>query len=245
MPRDSALLYPAKPLAPLLQAATVLLLRDSGQGLEVLMTRRSSQASFAPGAYVFPGGGIEADDEKYASTQQLAGIQTAQSATKLVAKRATQSLLHTTWALAAIRESFEELGIALAKNAAGEWISQRAIAALDRHANFYAQMRAGGFQLAADEVHLLAHWLTDRDMPKRFEVPFLVARVPQGQSAIPDEKEQFAPEWVRPKDALSRHDAGQFLMIFPTIRTLQRLAAYETVDAVLGACTSGHPLWTS
>ena len=245
MPRDSALLYPAKPLARMLQAATVLLLRDGGQGLEVLMTRRSMQASFAPGAYVFPGGGIEPDDEKYASIEQLAGIHTAQIATELVAKRATQSAQHTTWALAAIRESFEELGIVLAKDASGGWINQRSIAALDRHANFYAQMRTGGFQLVADEVYLLAHWLTDRDMPKRFEVPFLVARVPQGQSAIADEKEQFAPEWVRPKDALSRHDAGQFLMIFPTIRTLQKLAAYETVDAVLSACASGHPLWTS
>lgn len=245
MPRDSALLHPAKPLAPLLQAATVLLLRDGAQGLEVLMTRRSMQASFAPGAYVFPGGGIEADDEKYASNQQVAGVEPAQGAIKSVVSRATQSTLHTTWALAAIRESFEELGIVLAKDTSGAWINQQQIASLNRNANFYTQMISGGFRLAASEVFLLAHWITDRDMPKRFDVPFLVARMPAGQMPVADEKEQFAPEWIAPKDALLKHAAGQFLMIFPTIRTLQKLADYRNADEVLQACADEKPLWTS
>jgi glyoxylase-like metal-dependent hydrolase (beta-lactamase superfamily II)/8-oxo-dGTP pyrophosphatase MutT (NUDIX family) len=245
MPRDAALLYPPKPLAPLLQAATVLLLRDGAQGLEVLMTRRSLQASFAPGAYVFPGGGIEPDDEKYALNKPIAGIESAQAATKFIVSRTTQTTQHITWALAAIRESFEELGIVLAKQSSGEWVSQAQVYALDRHAHFYTQMLAKGFQLAANEVFLLAHWLTDRDMPKRFEVPFLVARMPAGQTPVADDKEQFAPEWVRPQDALARHEAKQFFMIFPTIRTLQKLEAYKTVDDVLKACSSEQALWTS
>ncbi|MFM2035495.1 MAG: Hydroxyacylglutathione hydrolase, partial [Pseudomonadota bacterium] len=62
MIRPSQLLHPARTPAPTRAAATVLLLRDSPQGLEVLMTRRSATASFAPGAYVFPGGGIDAAD---------------------------------------------------------------------------------------------------------------------------------------------------------------------------------------
>jgi recombination protein RecT len=245
MTRDAALLYPPKPLAPLLQAATVLLLRDSAQGLEVLMTRRSMQASFAPGAYVFPGGGIELDDQKYASNQPVAGIEYARSAIDFVVSRNTQSQQHTGWALAAIRESFEELGIVLAKQSTGQWVSQAQVSALNRHANFYTQMQANGFQLAAHEVHLLAHWITDRDMPKRFEVPFLVARMPESQTPVADEKEQFAPEWVRPQDALARHEAKQFFMIFPTVRTLQKLADYTMVDEVLQACASEKPLWTS
>ncbi len=245
MTRDTALLYPPKPLAPLLQAATVLLLRDGSQGLEVLMTRRSMQASFAPGAYVFPGGGIELDDEKYASNRAVAGIKSAQSATDFIVARSSQSQQHSSWALAAIRESFEELGIVLAKQSNGEWVSQAQVSALNRHANFYAQMHAQGFQLAANEVYLLAHWITDRDMPKRFEVPFLVARMPAGQTPVADDKEQFAPEWVRPQDALARFEAKQFFMIFPTIRTLQKLCEHTTVDDVLKACASEKPLWTS
>ena len=62
MPRQSQLLHPARPPVATRAAATVLLLRDTPDGLEVLMTRRSSTASFVPGAYVFPGGGIDAAD---------------------------------------------------------------------------------------------------------------------------------------------------------------------------------------
>ena len=62
MARSSQLLYPQREPAPLLPAATVLLLRDGQSGVEVLMTRRSAKASFAAGAYVFPGGGIDAAD---------------------------------------------------------------------------------------------------------------------------------------------------------------------------------------
>ena len=93
---------------------------------------------------------------------------------------------------------------------------------------------------------MLAHWITDRDLPRRFDVPFLVARMPEGQTPVADEAEQFEPVWVRPQDALSRHEAGQFFIIFPTIRTLERLKAYPTVDAVLTACAeTEEPLWTS
>jgi glyoxylase-like metal-dependent hydrolase (beta-lactamase superfamily II) len=69
--------------------------------------------------------------------------------------------------------------------------------------------------------------------------------MPEGQTPIADEKEQFAPEWLSPQDALSRHADGDFFMIFPTIRTLQRIAAYAKVDEVLQACAEGKPLWTS
>jgi glyoxylase-like metal-dependent hydrolase (beta-lactamase superfamily II) len=70
--------------------------------------------------------------------------------------------------------------------------------------------------------------------------------MPEGQTPVADESEQFEPVWVRPQDALERHAAGQFFIIFPTIRTLERLKAFATVDAVLQACAlNDEPLWTS
>lgn len=230
MTRLSQLLHPHRPPAPALPAATVLLLRDGAQGIEVLMTRRSPKASFAPGAYVFPGGGIDALDA------QSHGA---------AARRTTQSDEQLTEAIAAIRESFEELGVLLARHADGRWAGAGDIAALDRHAPFAAQCQALGLQLAADGVFTLARWITDRDLPKRFDVPFLVARMPEGQTPVADEAEQFEPQWVRPQDALERHAAGGFFMIFPTIRTLQRLAQFKRVDDVLAACSTEAPLWTS
>ena len=230
MTRASQLLHPQRAPAPACPAATMLLLRDGGQGLEVLMTRRSSQASFAPGAFVFPGGTIDAQDRQ---------------AHALAARRATQEDEQLTQAIAAIRESFEELGVLLARRADGRWAAACDIAALDRRAPLAAQCAQHGLTLAADGVFTLARWITDRDLPRRFDVPFLVARMPAGQTPVADEAEQFEPVWVRPEEALARHAAGQFFIIFPTIRTLERLARFADVAAVLAACAGEAPLWTS
>ncbi len=120
------------------------------------------------------------------------------------------------------------------------------MAALDLGAAFGQQCQARGLILATEGVYQLAHWITDRDLPRRFDVPFLVARMPVGQEPRADEAEQFEPVWIRPSDALARHEAGDFFIIFPTIRTLQRLGSHATVDSVLQACAaSGGPLWTS
>ena len=115
MVRSTQLLHPPHTPTRLLSAATVLLLRDGPQGLEVLMTRRAMTASFAPGAYVFPGGGIDAADT---------------AAHAHAKRRATQSDTHLTPAIAAIRESFEELGILLARHPNGQMASADDIAAL-------------------------------------------------------------------------------------------------------------------
>ena len=194
------------------------------------MTRRSMTASFAPGAYVFPGGGIDAADS---------------AAHAHSTRRSTQSDLHLTQAIAAIRESFEELGVLLARHADGRHINTADIAALARDAPFAEQCQARGLTLAGADVYVLAHWVTDRDLPRRFDVPFLVARMPEGQEPVADESEQFEPEWICPADALARHAAGKFFIIFPTIRTLERLQHHATVDVVLNACAGEMPLWTS
>ena len=231
MPRLNQLLHPQRDPATPRPAATVLLLRDSDAGIEVLMTRRSMTASFAPGAYVFPGGGVDLLD---AATHVHAS------------RRATQIDLHLTQAIAAIRESFEELGVLIAKRSDGTCATQEDITAIDRKQPFAAQCAARGLTLCGADVFVLAHWITDRDLPRRFDVPFLVARMPEGQTPVADETEQFEPVWVRPVDALTRHAAGTFFIIFPTIRTLERLKDFASVDTVLHACAeTEQPLWTS
>ena len=230
MVRANQLLYAPQKPAELRSAATVLLLRDTPQGIEVLMTRRSTTASFAPGAYVFPGGGIDAADAQ-AHAQST--------------RRTGQTDLHLTQAIAAIRESFEELGVLLARRPDGSHADALDIAALDRKAPFARQCAERGLVLAGGDVFVLAHWVTDRDLPRRFDVPFLVARMPDGQEPVADDAEQFEPVWIRPAAALAKHKAGDFFIIFPTIRTLERLQAYANVAAVLQACALEKPLWTS
>lgn len=231
MPRPSQQLHPHREPAPARLAATVLLLRDGAKGLEVLMTRRSNVASFVPGAYVFPGGGVDAADAQHHH---------------LTTRRAGQHDEPLTEAIAAIRESLEELGVLLARHPDGRWADQQDINTLDRQHDFFAQVAARGLTLAADKVFVLARWTTDRQLPRRYEVPFLVASMPEGQTPVADESEQFEPVWLRPFDALVRHAEGNFFMIFPTIYTLERLRNFKDVAAVLQACAESEaPLWTS
>jgi glyoxylase-like metal-dependent hydrolase (beta-lactamase superfamily II)/8-oxo-dGTP pyrophosphatase MutT (NUDIX family) len=230
MPRQNQLLHPPHVPAPTRAAATLLLLRDGADGIEVLLTRRSASARFAPGAYVFPGGAIDPEDGQCHA---------------LAARRAGQDDAQLMQAVAAIRESFEELGLLLARHADGRWADQQDIAALDRQGPFAAQCAARGLTLAADQVHWLVHWITDRDLPIRFDVPFMVARMPEGQQPVADGTEQFEPVWLRPQDALARHAAGQLHMIHPTIHTLDWLGRHASVDEVLALSASEQPLWTS
>ena len=166
-----------EPVAPR-QAATVLLLRDEDGQLEVLMTQRSHTASFAPGVYVFPGGGVDKGE---------------------------------TYEQAAVRECIEELSVTP----------------------------------DIDLLRLQAIWTTDRDMSKRFVVKFYVAPMPEGQTPVADEQEQFLPTWVKPAQALAMHSVKQFPMIFPTIRTLEWLAKFDDTAAVMAHCDANVPHWDS
>lgn len=234
MPRTEKQLHPwREPVTPR-PAATILLLRDGESGLEVLMTRRSASASFAPGAYVFPGGALDAAD----------GSEQAKALSNV---RPTQGDEQRAFSVAAIREAFEELGILLACRPDGSTASQADVDSLDRSqsADFLAQLERHGYRMAVDQVYWLCQWITDRDLPKRFDARFYVAPMPGGQHPVADEGEQFEPVWISPKHALERHERGDFFMIFPTIRTLRRLAAFADVEAVLASCASDKPLWVS
>ncbi|WP_429469315.1 MBL fold metallo-hydrolase [Paraburkholderia sp. WSM4175] len=234
MVRPEQRLHPQRqPVAPR-PAATMLLLRDAqyerSRAIEVLMTRRSAQASFAPGAFVFPGGAIDPSDGRIAGG---------------VRRRPAQDDIQAVQAVAAIRETFEELGVLLAWRHDGDFVDDHDIARLDRATAIEDHCSQHGLTLAADRVYPFAHWVTDRDLPRRFDVQFFVARMPVGQTAVADGAEQFEPVWVRPDDALARYASGDFTMIFPTVRTLERLRPFNSVDALLTACSSERSLWSS
>jgi len=163
--------------------------------------------------------------------------------------RPNQSDEDQRYAVAAIREAFEELGILLATTGAGPdaFAPQSLVDQLDRSskADFLGQVRAHGLTLAVDRIGWLAHWITDRDLPKRFDARFLVARTPPGQEPAADNSEQFEPVWVSPSEALRRHEAGEFAMIFPTIRTLRWMTGWPSADALISACMAGGPRWIS
>ena len=216
-------------------AATLILLRDTSAGIAVLMTRRSAQASFAPGVYVFPGGTLDAADS-------------SEAARHLLQTRPDQDAAEQHHAAAALRETFEELGILLAhEQASGRAVDPARVSTLQRDPDtaFYAQLEAAGLRLAVDQTAWFSHWITDRDLPRRFDVRFLVAPMPAGQIACADEQEQFEPTWIAPAEALARHEAGRFDLIFPTLRTLRQLARFASTAEVLAFCRAQSSVYTS
>ena len=119
MVRPAQQLHEWREPAPLRPAATILLLRDAAPGIEVLMTRRSLKASFAPGAYVFPGGALDPADQSPA-------------ARAVSRSRPDQHDEILSYATAAVREAFEELGVLLANQANSEPVPAAAAAHHDR-----------------------------------------------------------------------------------------------------------------
>ena len=235
MTRTSQLLHAQRQPVPARAASTALFVRDAPdrQGapgatrLEVLMSRRSDKARFAANHFVFPGGSIDAADALH--HDQLD-------------KRPAQTTDELTYAQAAIRESLEEMGVLLARHADGSWATQAEIAQIDRSQPLLPQCQQLGLTLAADALWPLARWTAALEIPIRFDVPFLVARMPEGQTPVTDDAEQFEPLWIHPADAITRDAAGEMTLMFPTRTTLQRLAHYPTVAALIAALQAGM-LW--
>ena len=189
MVRPALQLYPRRQPVEPRPAATLLWLRASAAGPEVLLTRRSPKASFLPGVFVFPGGRIDDEDAR---------------AHDLVHGATGAARRHLTAALAALRESFEELGVLHAVRADGAPLAGPGLAAIRRDQPLYPQLRERGLKLAATEVRTLARWTTDRDIgPRRFSTAFLIARVPEGQTPVADDAEQFEPVWLRAEPRLA------------------------------------------
>lgn len=199
------------------------------------MTRRSATANFAPGAYVFPGGTLDAADRSAA----------ARSVSRA---RPEQDDDQRSFSTAAVREAFEELGILLAWNRGTVSACAPELASrLDRstEGDFFARMAEAGLELALDQAYWLSHWITDRDLPRRFDVRFFVAPMPSGQHPIADGTEQFEPVWVEPAAALERHERGEFNIIFPTVRTLRQLRRFHRVDQVIDHCLTQPKVYFS
>lgn len=228
-------------------AATVMVVRDRPGGhpagpLEVLMLRRSLAADFVGGAHVFPGGAVDPQDASDAAASLCDGLDDAGASRILGVESGGLGY----W-VAAVRECFEEAGVLLAcRGNAGPAVSfadPAEAARFLRHrqnlnsgrANFLGVLEAEGLRLALRAIRYVAHWITPEGSPRRYDTRFFVAAAPEGQTPAHDAAETISDVWIRPADALASHEAGEMTMILPTIRSLERLAAFPTAAAALEA----------
>lgn len=213
-------------------AATVVLLRDTPAGrMEALLMRRHRRSGFVPGAWVFPGGRVDPADADPALHGRIRGLSRP--------IRPAPAF----WA-AALREQFEETGVLMARDTGGAWSPD---AASD------ARMESLRQRLMEDEMGLLevveqlgvepdarrmvhiAHWVTPIVEPRRYDTHFFAAALPEGRTEMVDRREMTEAAWLEPAAALERFEAGTLPMVFPTVKTLETLASFRTVTAVLDA----------
>jgi 8-oxo-dGTP pyrophosphatase MutT (NUDIX family) len=149
------------------QAASLIVLRDSPEGPEVLLVQRNPEQRFMGGAWVFPGGAVHEDDGDHART--------------------------------ALREAEEESGLTLEE----------------------------------DALVAFSRWITPQMVKVRFDTWFYVARAPAGAEPVCDGSECVDARWIRPADALAAGERGELELVFPTIKHLEQLAEFESVDHAL------------
>jgi 8-oxo-dGTP pyrophosphatase MutT (NUDIX family) len=226
---------------PLRDAATVMLVRDGAQGVEVFMLRRNLNSDFVGGAYVFPGGAVDDHDRHENLDPVCRGRSDAEASQQLGIERGGLAY----W-VAAIRESFEEAGVLLAYDHDDHVIRLDEPGTKERYVEHRRAVDTGErrlvdicedehLQLAVDRMYYFSHWITPEGAPRRYDTRFFVARAPEAQEPLHDDHEVIANLWIRPSVALERHRAGEFDLIFPTMRSLQALERFATADDVLAA----------
>jgi 8-oxo-dGTP pyrophosphatase MutT (NUDIX family) len=224
---------PAEPVEPL-PSSTVILLRDAtgvDGPFQVLMLERHGSVTF-PGAHAFPGGVVDPGDHEVPASLP-AGQAWAPDG------EGDQPADALPYWVAGVREVFEEVGILLAADEAGPLEGElpaevRALRGrLHAGEPFGALLGARGLRLATEGLCYFARWITPQRNPRRFDTRFLVGRVPLGQEACADGTETVHCEWHTPAAALAAFERGAIRLIPPTVHTLDDLAAFPSVDAVL------------
>lgn len=224
-------------------ASTILLLRDNAttKEIEVFMMVRHYEIDFNSGALVFPGGSVDKNDKEIIATPGLySGGEGLDEAA-------------LSFRIAAIRETFEESGILLARpkgsndlvdaGRAREIEAAHRAALCESKTTFLQVLTDGGLVLALDELVPYAHWITPEGMPKRFDTWFFLAAAPPEQLGAHDGKESTDSIWVSPREALEGGESGRFKLPFPTTRNLIRLGKQPDVRAALSDM-QGKPIVT-
>lgn len=184
-------------------SATVLLIRE-GAPWELLLVHRPGGADFAPGAYVFPGGTVHADDRSFSDEIRAA----------------------------AVRELFEEAGILLARKGtrfarASDCEKLRQLTqpgmAFDR------ALGELGLVPAFDRLVPFARWVTPAQLRRRFDARFFLARLPAGQSVRPQEGEVTDWLWVAPQRALEN---PEITLVYATRVVLESVADTKNLSAL-------------
>jgi 8-oxo-dGTP pyrophosphatase MutT (NUDIX family) len=226
---------------PVRDAATVVMLRDGPNGLEVFLIKRHGLSDVLGGAYVFPGGKVDAGDALIDAPSQLdsAGEQLHAALGEPELPQAGAARYY----VAALREAFEETGVLFA-HGADSATAARATALVREGASFGAAVAQLGLRLATSELSPWVRWITPKlaaVSSKRFDTRFFLAAVPPGQQPVHDNHEAVDSIWLSPRRALQQYWDQAIALAPPQIMSLAHLARHDTVASVLAQAHARLP----
>ncbi|MBW3594012.1 MAG: MBL fold metallo-hydrolase [Actinobacteria bacterium] len=204
-------------------AATLAILRDGPDGLEILVTVRPRSLRFMGGATVFPGGAVSSSDAD--DRWERASTLSRSDAAALTNEPEERALGYF---VCALRESFEEVGFIVG---AGDLPLDRREA--EHGSDFLDACLERGAVLSLHELVFAGRWVTPQGAPVRFDTRFFCVRAPAGWEPRPDPREVESAGWVTPTAALEDLARGDALMAPPTVEMLQLLAKHDDVQSVL------------
>ena len=230
-------------VVPPKKATTIILLRENNsKEFEVFLLKRHEKSSFMGGNFVYPGGRIDRDDHNLQICPHCKGISPHIAQQTLGGTFPPEESL-ACW-IAGIRELFEEAGILFAYDRQGNPLILENPEEQERFLNYRDLLQKGkmtlcqmaqeeNLLLALDQLYYYAHWITPEARSQRFDTYFFIARLPVGQEANHDQKETTAGIWITPKDALKENLTGEVILSPPTLKTLEDLSRFNTMNEVL------------
>jgi len=223
-------------------ASTVILLKNKkSEGFEVFLLKRHEKSSFMGGNFVYPGGRVDRDDGSLEICSFSKGI-TFDEAQKILGGTFSPDESFAHW-IAGIRELFEEAGVLLAYDQEGNLFQIRNQDEQEKFLHYRESLQKSGLTIcemaqkekllfALDHLDYYAHWITPEARSERFDTRFFLARYPSGQEASHDQKETTAGIWITPQKALEENLKGEVFLSPPTLKTLEDLSRFKTIDEV-------------
>jgi len=228
---------------PIRSAATVLILADKPD-LQVLMLKRNARSIFVGDMWVYPGGAVDPEDATAEADAVVEGLTDSEASESLQVDQGGIAF----W-VAALRETFEEAGILLARNPGDEQLVDLSLPDLEQRFNTYRagvnsgdidfvdMVRREGLVLDGSGVNYVSRWVTPLGPPRRYDTRFFVTAMPDGQQPLHDNDEAVHHQWIRPTEALALNEADEMLMMTPTVSMLDRLTRFENSAQAIAAAT--------
>ncbi len=220
---------PKDPVTPI-PAATVISLRDTPTGMEVLMVQRTKKADFAGGALLFPGGKVDNSDYEVLKLDRCSlpnDVPDNQKALRV----------------AGVREMFEEAGLLFVRDLGDTQVISKERAEvlkniyrqdlLSQKITFHEIVEAEDLVVASDLLIPFAHWITPITGRKRFDTHFLVAQSPDGHTASHDGSETLDTVWIDPLTAITEAEEGKRRVVFPTRMNLKKVSESTTAESAI------------